>query len=256
MPVGPKVIPPAKQNVKPTTTPKARTGAATQTIKKSFLDGQSVNLYKDPQNTQFLFKAKIKNVQEVGKRGVIQLNSDNGTFKFYCDLPQLLVDRNGKLSQVYNKEFENDIRGEYCAINPSGVSVPRADYVSAGTPKPTGMAEGKKVIRLTEKDLGRLVNRVLNEQGVAPQVNYKVDPSWLRPNGWRVVKEDGKVVLPNLIVNGVVGCVYADDYEYILRGNANDTYACDSMGQCYSCTQSVVSKTSDTKKAKENVNLP
>lgn len=112
----------------------------------------------------------------------------------------------------------------------------------------------KKVVKLTESDITKIIRKVMNEQGVAGN-SYKVHHPSLRGIGWRVVKDDGKVLIPDAIKNGVVGCVYADDYDYILTGQGNDTYACKSEGKCYSCTTKVVNLTPDFKAAKKNVGL-
>lgn len=224
-------------------------------VNKSSYVNKTVNLYKDKNETQLIRQVKIKDVTPKGK--FIEI-STNMVIPYTYDCGELYLKPSaGEFYLLYNKKLTDKLKTDFCTKSSGGANVPKADFASNGQPaQGQTMAEGKKVVRITEKGLARLVNKVLNEQAVAPKTDYKVDPNWLKPNGWRVVKEDGKVVLPNLVVNGIVGCVYADDYEYILTGNGRDTYACDSMGQCYSCTDSVVSKTSDVKKAKANVNLP
>lgn len=92
----------------------------------------------------------------------------------------------------------------------------------------------------------------------------KVDPQVAKSKGFEVVKEDGKILIPSKVVNGLIGGVEARDYDYVLLSNDGSTFACQIMNvggagaSCYSSnrqTGKVVNKTNDTQSAKSNVGL-
>jgi hypothetical protein len=111
-----------------------------------------------------------------------------------------------------------------------------------------------KVVRLTENDLVRLVKKVISEQGLLGYTDYKLDPDILFPNNQMfVVKDEGKILKPNLVRNGLVGGVSVDDYDYIVTGNLG-TYACQTKSgggpSCFASIRKTVDKTENFKEAK------
>jgi len=86
--------------------------------------------------------------------------------------------------------------------------------------------------------------------------DYKVDPTWLKNNGWIIAVEDGK---PNYSFkdNIVNNTVQLDDYQYIIYKDKM-TYACQggTTPSCYSNNgTNIVNKTEDIQSAKKNVGL-
>jgi len=111
-----------------------------------------------------------------------------------------------------------------------------------------------KVVRLTENDLVRLVKKVISEQGVLGYRNYKLDPDILSPNNQMfVVKDEGKILIPSFVRNGLAGGVYVDDYDYIVTGNLG-TYACQTKNggrpSCFASINKTVNKTDNFQEAK------
>lgn len=94
---------------------------------------------------------------------------DKPTLEFECGQHFKFVHSKGSQT-VHNRKLHNDMTKEYCSKKgyfvPMGFEisdVPKADYSYAQGSSST-MAEGKKIIRLTESDLVRLVKKVLEEQ--------------------------------------------------------------------------------------------
>lgn len=129
--------------------------------------GKTVNLYKDPQNKEFLTRLVIKSMS-LGMDNDPMFKTNGPDLYYKCQGQYLYYVHYGTSKRTYSTNFVNDLNKTFCAKNKSGVNVPKADYVSAGAAKPTGMAEGKKVIRLTESDLLRLVKKVLKEAAPEP----------------------------------------------------------------------------------------
>ena len=95
---------------------------------------------------------------------------DKATLEFECNNFMKLVHSKGE-QVIYNTKLFNNLTKEYCSTKttfklPDGLEfhdVPKADY-SYSQGSSSTMGEGKKVIRLTESDLVRLVKKVLEEQ--------------------------------------------------------------------------------------------
>lgn len=75
---------------------------------------------------------------------------------------------------IYNKKFINDL-APFCQRPEIKV-----DYaLNSSTESPKGMTEGKKVLRLTERDLTILVNKILSEQEHSiPKTHPVNNPLW------------------------------------------------------------------------------
>lgn len=97
----------------------------------------------------------------------------------------------------------------------------------------------KKIIRLTEADLTKLVKRVMSSivEQSTPTGNYKIDPNVAKSKGFTVVKDNNKIIVPSMTKNNgswiAVGSVNANDYDYVLLSKDGNTYACRGNG-CHS----------------------
>ena len=89
---------------------------------------------------------------------------ENYTFRFECSQPYLwwVSKDGGDNSKKYNKTFIELLRKNLCFFK-NGKYVPKADIASVETKTGEPMAEGKKVIRLTESDLVQLIKRIISE---------------------------------------------------------------------------------------------
>jgi hypothetical protein len=111
---------------------------------------------------------------------------------------------NKEVGVMYNDNLYDGLAKKFCSVSKGGVLVPGADFASVGTEKGEPMAEGKKVIRLTESDLVRLVKRVLEEQtsvqkgpvkGLTPELDYwnKIILPILTKEGFKLIDETKKL---------------------------------------------------------------
>jgi hypothetical protein len=132
--------------------------------------GKTVNFYKDAQNKEFRFRKQIKSF-DVGTQNNPSFKTEDYELHFDCATQVLYASYKGVSSRVYNLSFENTLKKTFCTKNPKGVNVPKSDFVSTDKSTSSNMAEGKRVIRLTESDLVRLVKKVINEQNT--QDDYK-----------------------------------------------------------------------------------
>ena len=157
--------------------------------------GKTANLYLDKSNENFVGQLKINNVRPA--RETLKNNEFGTTYAwdiigeftefgkkkpeqislfFLCGKPPstlikaggpgLYIDRvGGKViqRQFYSANLENEL-SKFCVVSKGGAIVPKADFVSADVTVNEPMAEGKKIVRLTEADLVRLVKKVVSER--------------------------------------------------------------------------------------------
>ena len=153
----------------------------------SKLNGKVANLYSDPENKQFTGQLKIDSVSPT--KG----SSDKGNWlgnaildidgmikdpisknvrrklTFVCGTLPFPETKNLKPGlyigpkQIFSINLENELK-KFCTVSKGGAAVPKADFVSADVTVDEPMTEGKRVIRLTESDLIKLVKRVIKEQ--------------------------------------------------------------------------------------------
>jgi len=69
---------------------------------------------------------------------------------------------------LYNSQLANELAKKFCAVSKGGTPVPKRDYSMTNQEPAQAMTEGKRVVRLTEADLIRLVKKVLIEQSNPP----------------------------------------------------------------------------------------
>lgn len=133
------------------------------TFNKTPYINKTVNLYKDKNETQLIRQVKIKDVIPKGK--FIEI-STNMVVPYTYDCGELYLKPSaGEFYLLYNKKLTDKLKTDFCTKSSGGANVPKADFASNGQPaQGQTMAEGKKVIRITEEGLARLVNKVLNEQ--------------------------------------------------------------------------------------------
>lgn len=161
--------------------------------------GKTANLYFDKNNENFGGQLKITNIRpaketlknnELGTTYIWEMNgllkefgkknSNPLTLFYICGKPPVQALKvpgpglfvkeyqgKGMEKQVYSVNLENEL-SKFCIVSKGGAVVPKADFVSADVTSDEPMAEGtegKRVIRLTESDLIKLVKRVIEEQG-------------------------------------------------------------------------------------------
>jgi hypothetical protein len=127
---------------------------------------QSIPYFKKPKKKPEQIRARIKKIFSLEIP-----HFDKPTLEFECGGYFKFVHSKGE-QEVYNRKLHRDMTKEYCStkttfeIFPGGLQrwdVPKADYSSTQGTSST-MAEGKKVIRLTESDLVKIVKRIISEQ--------------------------------------------------------------------------------------------
>lgn len=134
--------------------------------------GKTVNLYTDSVEDYPDMQVKLKDIKNDSYSVKVTFTkvSDNkeGFMIYDCRIGKLYM---GNTSQtLYNKKFTDDLKLNFCSTSRGGMGVGKADYASVDQ-NPSTMAESKKkVVRLTEDDLVRLVKKVLSEQS-SPQGN-------------------------------------------------------------------------------------
>ena len=195
----------------------------------SDLIGKTVNWYVDVENKKNAASGKIISIdtksrnnmkyyvitvtaQEIGKSKPVTLR-----LRFHCYgfTQDTLIDPKYKKAFVvlgpgdkevglmYNDNLYDGLAKKFCSVSKGGVLVPGADFASVGTEKGEPMAEGKKVIRLTESDLVRLVKKVISEQNT--QQDYKQIADYLhsKMKGLNNAKdaEDIETTISNRIKN-------------------------------------------------------
>jgi hypothetical protein len=138
------------------------------------LVGKTVRFYKGFEQRENQI-AGIFRVDKVSKRSERNVDVDitdtkNGKkLRFFIpcgfvndNIPELkgLMDITGNFKEselrFYNLQFVESLK-PWCVA-------PKVDFASTGAQSSKPMAEGKKVVRLTESDLVRLVKRILSEQ--------------------------------------------------------------------------------------------
>jgi hypothetical protein len=155
--------------------------------------GKKVNFYEDPENRINSGSAKILSItpknfnglngylimvsgQEIGNPKV-----GKGKLMFHCmgmvnrlsKIPQkmflMLNDANREIGAIYNDNLYDALVKKFCSVSRGGTTVPKADFATSDVESPESMTdqsmtEGKRVVRLTESDLVRLVKKVINEK--------------------------------------------------------------------------------------------
>jgi len=155
----------------------------------STFNNKKVNLYSDSENKNFIGQATIMSVDPMNSKDkrnwlgnpVIEIqikhkDPANGReaqvkLHFLCGTLPFPDTKNKKAGlyfdngnrQVYSYNFEEALK-KFCTVSKGGAAVPKADFVSTDTTPDQVMGEGKKVVRLSESDLAKLVKRVINEQ--------------------------------------------------------------------------------------------
>lgn len=69
---------------------------------------------------------------------------------------------------IYNSQLANDLAKKFCAVSKGGTPVPKRDYSMTNQEPAQAMTESRRLVRLTEADLIRLVKKVLIEQSNPP----------------------------------------------------------------------------------------
>lgn len=129
----------------------------------SDLMNKTVNFYRDNANKSFRFQARITGISKDKMGNVIIKNSisPNEGFRFNCETGVFYAGTD----EVYNTVLSIKLDKMYCAKSSGGARVPKADFASNAQPSQgQTMAEGKRIRRITESDMIRLVDMVLNEQ--------------------------------------------------------------------------------------------
>ena len=139
--------------------------------KAKHYDGETANLYSDPQNRDFVKQIRFDRIA-VEYDGTIEIMASGESFplRYHCNKPNVIFGfhfKDGSKKQKENFEFYSNkltpkLQSDFCTKNSTGLSVPKGTYTSAKT-QIANLAENKKPIRLTEADLADLVKRVMEE---------------------------------------------------------------------------------------------
>lgn len=139
--------------------------------------GKTMNVYSAQPNTNqnFLKTYRIVSVKPLGTIGTkIILTVDDNESHGRTDLVKTCGKAafenanavGGKNRFVYSDKLKDLLEMNFCTRSKGGSVVPSADFAATDTTDDTTtMAEGKKVVRLTESDIKRIVENVLNEEG-------------------------------------------------------------------------------------------
>lgn len=134
--------------------------------KRNKFFGKTVNLYTDSVEDYPDMQVRLRDIKNDSYKVQITFSKVNdnkeGVMFYDCRVGKLYM---GNSTQtLYNKKFTDELKSNFCSTSRGGMSVGKADYASVDQ-SPSTMAESKKkVVRLTEDDLVRLVKKVLNEQ--------------------------------------------------------------------------------------------
>jgi len=165
----------------------------------STFNNKKVNLYSDPENKNFIGQATIMSVDPINSKDkrnwlgnavfeiqIRQKDPANGReaqvkLNFLCGTLPFPDTKNKKAGlyfdngnrQVYSYNFEEALK-KFCTVSKGGAAVPKADFVSTNTTPDQVMGEGKKVVRLSESDLIKIVKKVIKEQSVSNSINQKI----------------------------------------------------------------------------------
>ena len=166
----------------------------------STFNNKKVNLYSDPENKNFIGQATIMSVDPINSKDkrnwlgnavfeiqIRQKDPANGReaqvkLNFLCGTLPFPDTKNKKAGlyfdngnrQVYSYNFEEALK-KFCTVSKGGAAVPKADFVSTNATPDQVMGEGKKVVRLSESDLIKIVKRVIKEQTMGGLKEPSVD---------------------------------------------------------------------------------
>ena len=126
------------------------------------------NVYKDPENREFFETFTIVSISQ-GSQGSfdIQVKDNQGNrAKFFFKCSDTGLGSDGYSNALYSNNLVNELKKRYCTKSTGGAAVPNATFASTTNknPQANAMAEGKRIVKLTEADLTRLVKRVIKEQ--------------------------------------------------------------------------------------------
>ena len=133
------------------------------------------NTYKDPQNREFIETFTILSLNQ-GTQGSfnIEVKDNQGNRdKFFFKCSDAGLGQDGYSNSLYSNNLVNELKKRYCTKSTGGAEVPNATFASNTNkaPQTNAMAEGKRIVKLTEADLTRLVKKVIKEQQ-----KFEVDP--------------------------------------------------------------------------------
>jgi len=153
-------------------------GGKAANFNTSYIVGKTMNVYSASPNTNqnFIGTIRINNAAPLGSNGlkvrigVTDQNRKSDEIIKTCGKKAMESSNavGGNNRFLYSDNFNSLLEGIFCTRSMSGSVVPSADFAS--NPQSTSnttaddamMAEGKRVVRLTEADLVRLVKKVLN----------------------------------------------------------------------------------------------
>lgn len=165
--------------------------------------GKTVNFYSNKSETTLSGQYKILNIKTQGDQNVYLTISSalpnsksiefGGLKKYYDNTINTFTENADKFEvsikcfdlspgfkdphdnkKIYNSKLEEDVRRNYCTKNKSGVTVPKSDYTMTSNSNDQSLAEGKRVIQLTESELIKLIKRIIKEEEESPQYKYRL----------------------------------------------------------------------------------
>jgi len=146
----------------------------------SKLMGKSLNAYSSSPNTNqnFIHSYRIMNLRPLGTIGtklIITVDKEGGhnrtDFTKTCG-KKAFENANsvgGKERFVYSDKLNDFLEREFCTRSKGGSVVPTADFSSVETgDNSQAMTESRKVVKLKESDITRLVRKIISEQSNQP----------------------------------------------------------------------------------------
>ena len=135
------------------------------------------NVYKDPENREFFETFTIVSISQ-GSQGSfdIQVKDNQGNrAKFFFKCSDTGLGSDGYSNALYSNNLVNELKKRYCTKSTGGAAVPNATFASTTNknPQANAMAEGKRIVKLTEGDLINLVKRVLSEEKEMTEACWK-----------------------------------------------------------------------------------
>jgi len=172
------------------------------------------NTYNDPQNREFIETFTILSLNQ-GTQGSfnIEVKDNQGNRdKFFFKCSDAGLGHNGYSNALYSNNLVNELKKRYCTKSTGGAAVPNATFASTTNknPQANAMAEGKRIVRLTEADLTRLVKKVIKEQKLDRVLNAAGAGFTAGALGGAALGAPaaGVMAIPGAIVGGIGGALW------------------------------------------------
>ena len=191
-----------------------------QNVGSDFI-GKTVNWYMDVENKKNAASGPILSIDSKSRNGmkyyvitvsVLEMGKSKPAtlrLRFHCYgfTQDTLIDPKLKkafivlgpgdkeIGVMFNDNLYDGLAKKFCSESRGGTTVPKADFASVSGEVNAPMTEGRKVVRLTESDLVRLVKKVIKEQKMEKRPHDKMVFDCLTKDGFKPVNTGGKYAL-------------------------------------------------------------